>query len=92
MVQVSFDIEDSFQKDFTAMLAIAAREAIATAKQQEASYGKEWLKQKEACEWLNISYGTLQLWRSKGLQVATVEGITLISKTEINRFLKENQI
>lgn len=92
MAQVSFDIEDSFQKDFTAMLAIAAREAIATAKQQEASYGKEWLKQKEACEWLNISYGTLQLWRSKGLQVATVEGITLISKTEINRFLKENQI
>ena len=92
MAQVSFDIEDSFQKDFTAMLAIAARDAIATAKQLEASYGKEWLKQKEACEWLNISYGTLQLWRSKGLKVATVSGITLISKTEINRFLKENQI
>ncbi|MBT2731660.1 helix-turn-helix domain-containing protein [Carnobacterium sp. ISL-102] len=92
MAQVSFDIEDSFQKDFTAMLTIAARDAIATAKKLEDSHGKEWLKQKEACEWLNISYGTLQLWRSKGLKIATVEGITLISKTEINRFLKENQI
>ena len=92
MSNISIPIPDTFQQDFTAMLTIAAREAIATAKQQEASYGKEWLKQKEACEWLNISYGTLQLWRSKGLQVATVEGITLISKTEINRFLKENQI
>lgn len=92
MTSLNIPIPDTFQQDFTAMLTIAAKEAIATAKQQEASYGKEWLKQKEACEWLNISYGTLQLWRSKGLQVATVEGITLISKTEINRFLKENQV
>lgn len=92
MANINIPIPETFQQDFTKMLTIAAREAIATAKQQEASYGKEWLKQKEACEWLNISYGTLQLWRSKGLQVATVEGITLISKTEINRFLKENQI
>lgn len=92
MTSLNIPIPETFQQDFTAMLTIAARDAIATAKQQEASYGKEWLKQKEACEWLNISYGTLQLWRSKGLKIATVEGITLISKTEINRFLKENQI
>ena len=92
MSNISIPIPDTFQQDFTAMLTIAAREAIATAKQQEASYGKEWLKQKEACEWLNISYGTVQLWRSKELKIATDEGITLISKTEINRFLKENQI
>lgn len=92
MTTLQIPLPDTFQEDFKAMLTIAAREAIATAKQQEVSYGKEWLKQKEACEWLNISYGTLQLWRSKGLQVATVEGITLISKEEINRFLKENQV
>lgn len=92
MANINIPIPETFQQDFTAMLTIAAREAIATAKQQEASYGKEWLKQKEACEWLNISYNTLQGFRAKGLQIATVEGITLISKTEINRFLKENQI
>lgn len=92
MANINIPIPDTFQQDFTDMLTIAAREAIAAAKQQEASYGKDWLKQKEACEWLNISYGTLQLWRSKGMKIATVEGITLISKEEINRFLKENQV
>lgn len=91
MPSLNIPIPETFQQDFTTMLAIAAREAIATAKQQEA-YGKEWLKQKSVCEYLDISYNTLQLWRSKGLKVATVSGITLISKTEINRFLKENQI
>ncbi|WP_035053446.1 helix-turn-helix domain-containing protein [Carnobacterium pleistocenium] len=92
MANLQIPVPDTFQDEFKAMLTIAAREAIAAAKQQEACYGKEWLKQKEACEWLNISYGTIQLWKSKGLKIATVEGITLISKTEINRFLKENQI
>lgn len=92
MPSLNIPIPETFQQDFTAMLTIAARDAITTAKQLEASYGKEWLKQKEACEWLNISYNTLQGFRSKGLKVATVSGITLISKTEINRFLKENQV
>lgn len=92
MANIQIPIPETFQDDFKEMLNMAAREAIATAKQQEVSYGKEWLKQKEACEWLNISYGTLQVWRSKGLKIASVEGITLISKKEINRFLSEHQI
>ena len=92
MANINIPIPETFQEDFRDMLTIVAREAIVAAKQQEASYGKDWLKQKEACEWLNISYGTLQLWRSKGLKIAAVDGITLISKEEINRFLKENQV
>lgn len=92
MGNIQIPLPESFQNDFKDMLTLAAREAIATAKSQEASYGKEWLKQKEACSWLNISYGTLQLWRSKGLKCSVIEGITLISKSEINRFLKENQV
>lgn len=92
MANINIPIPETFQQEFTNMLTIAAKEAIAIAKQQEASYGKEWLKQKEVCEWLNISYGTLQLWRSKGLMCSVIEGITLISKKEINRFLEEKQV
>lgn len=92
MANLQIPIPETFEKDFKTMLTIAAREAIATAKEQDSNYGKEWLKQKEAVEWLDISYNTLQLWRSKGLKVATVQGITLVSKKEINRFLSEHQI
>lgn len=92
MAHLSIELPETFKDEFKTLLSIAAREAIATAKQKEVSYGREWLKQKEMCDYLNISYGTLQLWRSKGLRVATVEGITLISKKEINRFLEEKQI
>lgn len=92
MANIQIPLPETFQDEFKAMLTVATREAIAVAKEQDITYGKDWLKQKEACEWLNISYGTLQLWRSKGLKIATVEGITLISKKEINRFLSEHQI
>ncbi len=92
MANIQIPLPDSFQEDFKSMLTNVARQAIETAREQDASYyGKDWLKQKEAMEWLNISYGTLQLWRSKGLKISTVAGITLISKDEINRFLIEHQ-
>lgn len=92
VASIQIPIPQNFQDDFIEKLKYASFEVIETAKKKEEAYGKEWLKQKSVCEYLDISYNTLQLWRSKGLKVATVSGITLISKTEINRFLKENQI
>lgn len=93
MAQISFDINESIQQGFAKDLTAVARKAFyEESKKQGSIYGKEWLKQKEACEWLNISYNTLQLWRTKGLKISTIEGITLISKKEINRFLEENEV
>lgn len=92
MANISIPIPDTFQDEFIARLTHASIGVIATAKKKEENFGKEWLKQKKVCEYLDISYGTLQLWRTKGLQCSVVEGITLISKTEINRFLKLHQV
>lgn len=90
MSHIQIPLPENFQSEFAEMLTVAARKAITTAKEQDASYGREWLKQKEVCEFLNVSYGTLQKFRSLGLNCSTVDGITLISKREINRFLEEH--
>ena len=92
MANIQIPIPETIQTELEKMILDVAREAIATAKEQDSSYGKEWLKQAEACKWLNISYVTLQSWRAKGLKIATIQGITLVSKKEINRFLSEHQI
>lgn len=91
MAELRVPIPDDFQEQFNQMLTNVAREAIATAKEQELNHGKEWMNQKEVCEWLDISYGTLQSWRVKGLKVSSIGRITLISKEEVNRFLREQQ-
>lgn len=52
---------------------------------------REWMKQKEVCEQLNISYNTLQKWIVLGLKISQVEGITLINREEINRFLRNHE-
>lgn len=90
MASIQIPIPQNFQDDFIEKLKYASIKAIETAKEQDAMYTKEWLKQSEACAWLGISYNTLQGFRSKGLQIATISGITLISKKEINRFLEEH--
>lgn len=88
MANLQIPIPDSLQDELKSMIRNAAAQAIEEAVKRETT-GREWLEQKSACEWLGISFGTLQLWRKQGLRVAAVGGKTLLSKTEINRFLEE---
>lgn len=83
-------IPDSLQDELKSMIRNAAAQAIDEAVKRETT-GREWMEQKQACEWLGISFGTLQVWRKQGLRVSVVGGKTLVSKTEINRFLEEHQ-
>jgi len=55
-------------------------------------YNKEWLTMKEAMQYLDFKPNTFSEWRAKGLQVAVVGRKLYVSKTEINRFLQENQL
>lgn len=88
MVNLQIPIPDTFQDELKVMIRNAAAQAIEEAVKRETT-GREWMEQKQACEWLGISFGTLQVWRKQGLKVAVVQGKTLLSKTEINRFLEE---
>ena len=59
---------------------------------REAGLSKEWLRKGEAAEWIGISINTLSLWIEDGLRVSIVNGVQLISKAEISRFLIEHQV
>lgn len=91
MANLQIPIPNTMQDEFKDMIRNAAAQAIAEAVKRDAT-GREWMNQKEACEWLGISFGTISAWRKQGLKVAVVQGKTLLSKTEINRFLGEHQI
>ena len=90
MANLQIPIPDTFQDELKVMIRNAAAQAIEEAVKRETT-GREWMEQKQACERLGISFGTLQVWRKQGLKVAVVQGKTLLSKTEINRFLEEHQ-
>jgi hypothetical protein len=90
MANLQIPIPDTFQDELKVMIRNAAAQAIEEAVKRETT-GREWMEQKQACEWLGISFGTLQVWRKQGLKVAVVQGKTLLSKAEINRFLEEHQ-
>lgn len=88
MPELKIPIPETFGDELKIMIRNAAAQAIEEAVKRETT-GREWMEQKQACEWLGISFGTLQVWRKQGLKVAVVQGKTLLSKTEINRFLEE---
>lgn len=88
MANIQIPIPETLQDELKIMIRNAAAQAIEEAVKRETT-GREWMEQKQACEWLGISFGTLQVWRKQGLKVAVVQGKTLLSKAEINRFLEE---
>ncbi len=90
MVKLQIPIPDTLENELKDMIRSAAAQAIDEAVQRE-SKAKDWMTQKELAAWLNISYGTIQVWRGLGLKVATVMGKTLVSKQEVNRFLESHQ-
>lgn len=89
MENLQIPIPETFNDELKSMIRNVAAQAIEEAVKRETT-GREWMNQKEACEWLGISFGTMSAWRKKGLRVAVVQGKTLLSKTEINRFLEEH--
>lgn len=49
---------------------------------------KEWFSLKEAAEYIGVSVNTLAKHREMGLKVCVIEGISRVSRKEINRFLE----
>ena len=49
---------------------------------------KEWFSLKEAAEYIGVSPNTLAKYREMGLKVFSIEGVSRVSREEINRFLE----
>lgn len=90
MAELKIPLPDSIQDELKTMIRNAAIQAINEATQRETK-AKDWMDQKSACEYIGISFSTFQNFRKLGLRISTVQGKTLVSKKEINRFLEEYQ-
>lgn len=58
---------------------------------KEAGLQKEWLRKGEMAEFIGIARTTLDSWIDEGLKISIVNGVTLISKKEVTRFLIDHQ-
>lgn len=61
-------------------------------KQNDTTYQPEWIKEKDACEWLGVKRLTLIRWRtSHKLAFTNVNGRTVMyDKRQINELLNNN--
>ena len=90
MAELKIPLPDSIQDELKTMIRNAAIQAINEATQRETK-AKDWMDQKSACEYIGVSFATFQNFRKLGLRISTVQGKSLVSKKEINRFLEEYQ-
>ena len=88
--KLEIPIPDSFQEGIEIIVQNGVTRGVEEALNRS-SNAKDWMTQKELQAWLSVSYGTIQVWRRLGLKVATVQGKTLVSKQEVNRFLESYQ-
>lgn len=54
--------------------------------------GKRYLKKKDFCKEMSISFSTLRVWVAKGLPVIQVEGITLVDMRDAEKFLQDHKL
>lgn len=70
--------------DLKSIMEAALKQVI----QEHKLVTKEWFSLKEAAEYIGVSNNTLAKYREMGLRVFVVEGVSRVSRKEINRFLE----
>lgn len=87
--QVMLDKEQSLKlQEYIYELTSAAVTKAVT----DAGSNKEFLSQKEICDWIGVSTNTLKSYVRMGLPVIVMGGRNLYSKKEVSKFLLERQI
>lgn len=59
-------------------------------KKMRVSPQKEWMTLKEAAEYADVSFNTLNTFRLHGLKVCEIGRVKRVSKTEMDRFLNSH--
>lgn len=50
----------------------------------------EWMDLKTAAKYLNVNYKTLMRFRAMGLEIAEIGRIRRVSKSALDKFMREN--
>lgn len=91
--QVMLDKEQSHKlEEYIYELTSAAVTKAVTKAVTDAGSNKEFLSQKEICDWIGVSTNTLKSYVRMGLPVIVMGGRNLYSKKEVSKFLLERQI
>lgn len=86
MITLNNEQSDSLQKYIYNITSEAVKRA-----REDASMEKEWLRKGEMADFIGIARTTLDSWIDEGLKISIVNGVTLISKKEVTRFLIDHQ-
>lgn len=92
MANLSIEIPESFENEFASLLTQTAKQVLHEAKQQELNHGKDFMTITECGRYMNVSYGTLNMWiKQLGLKTIVVQGKTFIAKQTLLDFLKNHE-
>ena len=90
MSSINIPVPDGFQEDLRKMLSGIAQEVIEEVKAKETQYS-DYMTQKQALAYLNVSLNTILNWERKGLKSIKIENRKLYSKKSIQEFLAKHE-
>lgn len=90
MSSINIPVPDGFQEDLRKMLSGIAQEVIEEVKAKETQYS-DYMTQKQALAYLNVSLNTILNWERKGLKSIKIENRKLYSKKSIQEFLSQHE-
>lgn len=70
--------------DLKSIMEVVLKQVI----QEHKLVTKEWFSLKEAAQYIGVSTNTLTKYREMGLKVFVIEGVSRVSRKEIDRFLE----
>lgn len=87
---IAVRLDPEMDKSLRQYIYDLTKESIDQAK-KDAVIDKEYLRKGEAATYIGISPKILNDWINKGLKTSVIEGVTLISKSNITEFLIDNE-
>lgn len=86
MNAVEIKLSPELEKEIT-MKILQVTEEVINLHYKFYQNDKPFLKKKDACELLNISYATLQKFLTDGLKIHQIDGISFISRQELMNYV-----
>ena len=87
-MEIELDMPQGLGEQLKTLILNMTKEAFELHK--EKMRHPEWMDLKEGAKYANVSVATFGKFRTEGLKISEVDGIKRVSKSEIDRFLKEN--
>lgn len=86
-MNLNIPVPPEVQSDLRNMISNMAREVIQEVREKEVK-SRDYMSAKDTCEYLNISFVTLQNFERLGLKKCRVQGKILFRKETVDEFMR----